>query len=71
MINRQYLIKYFSLFLVVTASTYYIPNCSILNKHAIYIGLLAATTFVLLDRFMPHVVMIEKNKLDNHVHKSY
>ena len=27
-------------------------NCSIMNEHAIYIGLLAATTFVLLDRYL-------------------
>ena len=71
MINRQNLIKYFALFSVVTISTYYIPNCSILNKHAIYIGLLAATTFVLLDRYLPHVVMIERSKINDHVHKSY
>jgi hypothetical protein len=62
MINRQNLIKYFLLFTIVTTSTYYIPNCSIMNEHALYIGLLAATTFVLLDRYMPHIVMIEHNK---------
>ena len=62
MINRQNLIKYIILFLVVTTSTYYIPNCSIMNEHAMYIGLLAATTFVLLDRYIPHIVMIENNK---------
>ncbi len=62
MINRQNLIKYMTLFFVVTISTYYIPNCSIMNEHAIYIGLLASTTFVLLDRYIPHIVMIENNK---------
>lgn len=62
MINRQNLIKYIILFLVVTTSTYYIPNCSIMNEHAMYIGLLAATTFVLLDRYIPHIIMIENNK---------
>jgi len=61
MIVRENLIKYIILFLVVTISTYYIPNCSIMNEHAIYIGLLAATTFVLLDRYLPHVVMVESN----------
>lgn len=61
MIVRENLIKYIILFLVVTISTYYIPNCSIMNEHAIYIGLLAATTFVLLDRYLPHVVMVETN----------
>ena len=64
MIVRENLIKYIILFLVVTISTYYIPNCSIMNEHAIYIGLLAATTFVLLDRYLPHVVMVESNNSD-------
>ena len=59
MIVRENLIKYIILFSVVTISTYYIPNCSIMNEHAIYIGLLAATTFVLLDRYLPHIVMVE------------
>ena len=64
MIVRENLIKYIILFLVVTISTYYIPNCSIMNEHAIYIGLLAATTFVLLDRYLPHVIMVESNNQD-------
>ena len=64
MIVRENLIKYIILFLVVTISTYYIPNCSIMNEHAIYIGLSAATTFVLLDRYLPHVVMVESNNSD-------
>ena len=56
--NKQNLIKYFLMLIIVTMSTYYIPNCSIMNEHAIYIGLLAATTFVLLDRYMPYVVIV-------------
>jgi len=53
---------------IVTLSTYYIPNCSIMNEHAIYIGLLAATTFVLLDRYMPHIVIIDDkhNNMDRY-----
>lgn len=64
MINIQNLLKYILLFSIVTTSTYYIPNCSIMNEHAIYIGLLAATTFVLLDRYMPHIIIIESKKED-------
>ena len=64
MINIQNLLKYTLLFLIVTSSTYYIPNCSIMNEHAIYIGLLASTTFVLFDRYMPHIIIIE-NKREN------
>jgi|TARA_B100001094_G_C18124839_1_gene768915 hypothetical protein len=62
MINIQNLLKYTLLFLIVTSSTYYIPNCSIMNEHAIYIGLLASTTFVLFDRYMPHIIIIENKK---------
>lgn len=58
-INPRNFLKYVILFIVVTTSTFYIPNCSILNQHAGYIGLLAATTFVLLDRYMPHTVVVE------------
>ena len=59
-INQNNMIKYFILFSVVSLSTFYIPNCSIINEHAIYVGLLAATTFVLLDRYLPHIVVINK-----------
>jgi|TARA_B100002051_G_scaffold263274_1_gene286815 hypothetical protein len=60
-INQTNMVKYVILFSVVALSTFYIPNCSIINEHAIYIGLLAATTFALLDRYMPHVVVRRKN----------
>ena len=55
------LIKYIILLSVVCASTFYIPNCSIINEHALYVGLLAATTYAILDRLLPHVVVIENN----------
>ena len=58
-LNIRNLLKYTILFIVVTTSTFYIPNCSIMNQHAGYIGLLAATTFVLLDRYIPHTIVIE------------
>ena len=62
MLNTQNVLKYFLMLSIVSISTFYIPNCSIMNEHAIYIGLLAATTFVLLDRYMPHIVMIEAKR---------
>ena len=55
-------VKYVILLMVVATSTFYIPNCSIINEHAFYIGLLAATTFALLDRYMPHIVVVEAKK---------
>jgi hypothetical protein len=65
MLNKQNVLKYFLMLIIVTSSTYYIPNCSIMNEHAIYIGLLAATTFVLLDRYMPYIVVVDKSG-ENH-----
>lgn len=59
MLNKKNLIKYFLMLFIVTLSTYFIPNCSIMNEHAIYIGLLAATTFVLLDRYSPYIIVID------------
>jgi hypothetical protein len=67
-INQNNMIKYFILFSVVSLSTFYIPNCSIINEHAIYVGLLATTTFVLLDRYLPHIVII--NEI-NEIEKKY
>lgn len=66
MFNVNNTIKYFIMLLIVTASTYYIPNCSVMNEHAIYIGLLATTTFILFDGFMPYVVIVQQDKDDGH-----
>jgi hypothetical protein len=66
MFNKQNVIKYLLMLIIVTSSTYYIPNCSIMNEHAIYIGLLAATTFVLLDRYIPYVVIVQQDKHEYH-----
>ena len=66
MFNKQNVIKYLLMLIIVTSSTYYIPNCSIMNEHAIYIGLLAATTFVLLDKYIPYVVIVQQDKHEYH-----
>ena len=58
-IKMNNVIKYTILLLVVSMSTFYIPNCNIINEHAVYVGLLAATTYVLLDRIFPNIVLIE------------
>jgi hypothetical protein len=65
-IHPQNVLKYLLMLVIVTASTFYIPNCSIMNEHAIYIGLLAATTFVLLDRYLPYVVVVDQHKHEFH-----
>ena len=65
MIDKKRVFKYFILLFVVSASTFYIPGCSIINRHAFYIGLLAASTFALLDQYMPNQVIIRKTDLSN------
>ena len=60
--NQKHLIKYFIMFFIVTISTYFIPNCSIMNEHAIYIGLLASTTFVILDNNFPTIIIKKENE---------
>ena len=59
--NINNFIKYIILFIVVTFSTFFIPSCNMINRHAVYIGLLASTTFVLLDKYYPTIV-INKDK---------
>ena len=59
--NFNNFIKYIILFIVVTFSTFFIPSCNMISRHAVYIGLLASTTFVLLDKYYPSIV-INKDK---------
>ncbi len=58
--NINNFLKYTVLFIIVTFSTFFIPSCSIMNRHAVYIGLIAATTFVLLDKYYPSIVINNK-----------
>jgi len=62
--NQNNLIKYLVMFFVVSYSTYFIPNCSIMNQHAFYIGLLASTTFVILDNNFPNIIIKGENEID-------
>ena len=38
MVNGKRLLKYLIMLFIVSMSTYYIPNCSIINEHAFYVG---------------------------------
>ena len=60
-------LKYLIMLLVVSSSTYMIPNCSIANEHAIYIGLLSSTTFVLLDIYLPTILYFQNQKERNEI----
>lgn len=59
MINVKNLIKYLVLFLVTTTATKVIPTCGVLKEHAMYVGLISASTFALIDFCSPNIV-IEK-----------
>jgi exosortase/archaeosortase len=56
MINQKNIIKYLIMFFVVTMATKVIPTCGVLQEHAIYVGLIAASTFALIDICIPHII---------------
>ena len=55
-IQTKNLIKYFLMFFVVSMSALTIPTCGVLKKHAYQVGLLAATTFVIIDVCFPNYI---------------
>tara|TARA_Y100000590_G_scaffold469746_1_gene659496 strand:+ start:2355 stop:2555 length:201 start_codon:yes stop_codon:yes gene_type:complete len=61
-LNTQNMIRYFVMFAVVTVSTKIIPTCGVLQNHAIYVGLISATTLALLDMCYPNYVRINKEE---------
>tara|TARA_Y100000817_G_C16731208_1_gene488088 strand:- start:589 stop:789 length:201 start_codon:yes stop_codon:yes gene_type:complete len=61
-LNTQNIIRYFVMFAVVTVSTKIIPTCGVLQNHAIYVGLISATTLALLDMCYPNYVRINKEE---------
>ena len=52
--------KYFIILAIVSISTKIIPTCNVLQSQAIYIGLIAATTFALLDIYYPSIIISQK-----------
>ena len=61
MFDLKNLIKYFIMFLVTSTATMIIPTCGVLKQHAIYVGLISASTFALIDICSPNVI-VEKEK---------
>ena len=57
-INKQNLVKYLIMFVIVTISTLIIPTCGVLKSHAIYVGLIAASTFAIIDINFPNNIHI-------------
>ena len=61
MIHHKNLIKYLVMFFIVTTATKIIPSCGVLQKHAIYVGLIASSTFALIDICSPNYILIDKS----------
>lgn len=55
-IQTKNLAKYFIMFFVVSMSALTIPTCGVLRKHAYQVGLMAATTFVIIDVCFPNYI---------------
>ena len=61
-LNQKNLIKYLIMFLVVTTATKVIPTCGVLQEHAVYVGLIAGSTFALIDICLPNIILQKENK---------
>jgi hypothetical protein len=57
MINSQNLVKYMIMFVVVSTAALLIPSCGVIRLHAGYIGLIASSTFALLDVCYPKIAL--------------
>ena len=63
MIDLKNLIKYLLMFLVTSVATMIIPTCGVLKQHAIYVGLISASTFALIDICSPQIIVEKENKV--------
>ena len=61
-LNTENIIKYLIMFAVVSYSTKIIPTCGVLQEHAMYVGLIAASTFALIDICYPNYIVVDKEK---------
>lgn len=59
-LNFRNTIKYLIQFIVVTLATLVIPSCGVLRRHAVYVGLIGATTFAIIDMSFPNYIDIGK-----------
>ena len=65
-LNKEHLLKYLIMFVVVSVATLVIPTCGVLKSQAVMVGLLAATTFAINDMNYPNHVYI--NEFHSHAH---
>jgi len=59
-LNKEHLLKYLCMFVVVSIATLVIPTCGVLRSQAVMVGLLASTTFAVIDMNMPNNVYINE-----------
>ena len=57
MISTKNLMKYLIMFLVTTMATKIIPTCGVLKEQAVYVGLISASTFALIDICSPNIII--------------
>jgi len=62
MFQEKNLIKYLIMFLVTSIATKIIPTCGVLKEHAIYVGLISASTFALIDICSPTIIIQKEEK---------
>lgn len=61
--NHFNLLKYLLMFLVTTVATKVIPSCGVLKEQAVYVGLISASTFALIDICSPEIIIQKKNNI--------
>ena len=63
MFDLKNLIKYLIMFLVTSTATMIIPTCGVLKQHAVYVGLISASTFALIDICSPQIIVQKENNI--------
>ena len=63
MFDLKNLIKYLIMFLVTSTTTMIIPTCGVLKQHAVYVGLISASTFALIDICSPQIIVQKENNI--------
>jgi hypothetical protein len=61
--NHFNLLKYLLMFLVTTTATKVIPSCGVLKEQAVYVGLISASTFALIDICSPEIIIQKENNI--------
>jgi len=59
-LNKENLLKYLIMFVVVTVATLVIPTCGVLKSQAVMVGILSATTFAVIDMNYPNNIYINQ-----------